>query len=113
MKWRVRNTSSRLRQRLTLQQEVQTPDTAGGYTRGWQDVADLWAEIIPITGREKLFADQLQSQISHKIVLRYRAGVSAGQRLMFETRAFNIRYVFNIGEDNEMLELLAEEGVAT
>jgi SPP1 family predicted phage head-tail adaptor len=112
MKWRGKNTSSRLRQRLTLQQEAQAPDTAGGYTRSWQNVADLWAEITPVTGREKLFADQMQSQISHKIALRYRAGVSAGQRLVFETRAFNIRYVFNVGENNEMLELLAEEGVA-
>lgn len=111
-----RTTSSRLRHRLTLQQEVQTPDNAGGYTRSWQDVAQLWAEIIPTStvsmSKEILFAGQLQAQVTHKILLRYRAGVSAGMRLLFDNRAFNIRYVLNSEEAGETLEILAEEGVA-
>jgi SPP1 family predicted phage head-tail adaptor len=109
---RRKNSCSRLRQRLTLQEEIEIPDGAGGFTRSWQDIADLWAEIIPFTGREKLFAGQLQSQISHRILLRYRSGITAGQRLVFENRAFNIRYLFNTAEADETLEILAEEGVA-
>jgi SPP1 family predicted phage head-tail adaptor len=108
-----KNTCSRLRQRVTLQEETQTSDGAGGYVRGWQDIADLWAEIISLNGKEKLFAGQLQSQVSHKILLRYRNDVRAGQRLLLENRAFNIRYLFNVDEQNETIELLAEEGVAT
>lgn len=107
---RRKTTASSLRQRLTLQTEVQTPDSAGGYVRTWEDIADLWAEIIPVSGRERLFGGQLQSEISHRIVLRYRDGITAGQRLVFENRAFNIRYVSNTMEANETLELLAEEG---
>jgi SPP1 family predicted phage head-tail adaptor len=110
---RRRNTSSRLRQRLTLQDEVRAEDGAGGYTRSWQSIADLWAEIVPISGRERLFADQLQSEVTHKILLRYRGGVVAGQRLIFENRAFNILSVFNTDEENDTLEILALEGVAT
>ena len=112
MMGRGKATSSRLRQRLTLQQEVQTPDSAGGYTRSWQDVASLWAEIVPVSGREAWFAGQLQSEVTHKILLRYRSGVSAGMRLLFESRVFAIRYVMNVREENELLELLAQEGVA-
>lgn len=114
---------SRLRHRLTLQQEIQMPDEAGGYTRGWQDVADLWAEIIPFSAgagnvagganRERLVAGQLQAEVTYRVVLRYRAGVDAGMRLKFDNRYFNIRSVVNPLERNEMLELMVQEGVGT
>jgi SPP1 family predicted phage head-tail adaptor len=118
-----KTTCSRLRHRLTLQQEVQIPDGAGGSSKSWQDVADLWAEIIPIvgadsqlnksSGKELLFAGQMQSEISHRILLRYRDGVTAAMRLVFETRVFNIRYVANVEERRDTMELLVQEGVAT
>ena len=117
-----KNTVSRLRHRLTLQQEVQTADGAGGYTRSWQDVAHLWGEIIPLTGsgssakgsgKETLFAGQIQAQISHRILLRYHHNITAAMRLVFENRAFNIRSIANIEEKKDTLELLVQEGVAT
>ena len=113
----TRSTSSRLRHRLTLQQESLTPDGAGGYARSWSDVADVWAEIIPLAGnaaygRETTVAGQLQSEISHRVLLRYRAGVTAGMRLLFDSRMFNIVSVANRDEQSEVLELLVLEGGA-
>jgi SPP1 family predicted phage head-tail adaptor len=106
-----KNTASRLRHRLTLQQEVQTADGAGGNTRTWQNIVDLWAEINPISGRERAFAGQVQAEISHKITIRYRSGVTAGMRLLYNTRIFNIRTILNSKENNETLELWADEGM--
>lgn len=112
-----KNTASSLRHRVTLQQEIQTADGAGGYVRSWQDVADLWAEINSITaksyGQERFFAGKIQAEITHKITIRYRAGVTADMRLLFGSSIFNIRSVLNKDENNETLELLVEEGVAT
>lgn len=117
-----RNMCSRLKHRLSLQQEVLTADDAGGFVRGWQEIAQLWADLQPITGggsklntssgKEVFMAGQVQAQISHRITLRWREGVSPSMRLVFEGRAFNIRYVADIGEANEVLELLVQEGVA-
>lgn len=112
MIWGKKNTTSRLRQRLTLQEEVHAADGAGGYVRSWQNVADLWAEIQTISGREHLRAGQLQSEVSHRVIMRYRSGVMAGMRLLYDSRAFNIRYVINVEERKEQLEMLVEEGVA-
>lgn len=115
-----RHTSSRLRHRLTLQQEVRTPDGAGGYDKSWSDVADLWAEIVPVTGTlskgaatQLLLGAQVQHEISHKILLRYRDGVTAAMRLVYESRIFHIRYVADAGENRETLQLLVMEGAAT
>lgn len=108
---------STLKHRLTLQQEVQTPDGQGGFTRSWQDVAQLWAEIMPQAGStgagaEQLAFGQLQPRMTHRILLRYRVGVTPAMRLVFDGRVFNIRSVANKGETNEVLEIMAEEGVA-
>jgi len=105
---RGRTTSSRLRQKLMLQKEVRTPDTSGGYTRSWEDVAEVWAEIEPISGRERLFAMQQISELTHRLLLRARADIDASQRLVSEDRTFYIRYVAPLNH-GELLELLAEE----
>lgn len=110
---RGRNTSSRLRQRLTLQQEVRTLDDGGGYVRSWQNIADLWAEIVPVTGRETLSYGQIIGEVTHRITLRYRDGITAANRLVFESRIFNIRSVFNVREENELVEIFAAEGAAS
>ncbi len=107
---RRKYTSSRLRHRLTLQQEDTTEDGAGGYARSWQDIADVWAEIIPLSGKELLFAGQLQAEVTHRILIRYRDAVHAGQRLVFDGRVFNIHAVMNIRENDDLLELTVAEG---
>ncbi len=103
-----KTTTSRLRQKLTLQQEVKTPDTHGGYVRTWDDVAEVWVEIEPISSRERLIGMQTESVITHRLRLRARAGVNASQRLSGDERMFYIRSATLI-EKNSILELLAEE----
>lgn len=100
---------SRLRHRLSLQQEVQTADGAGGYIRTWQTLADLWAEFQAVTGKEILIAGKLQSEVSHKITIRYRTGVTAGMRLVYDSRIFDIKAVVNKQENDEVLELWVSE----
>ena len=95
-----------------LQEEVQTADGAGGYIRSWKDVAELWAEIEPVSGRERVVAVQRESGVTHRVTLRYRSGVNAGQRLVSDTSRFDIRSVTAIQKDS-LLELFVEETLAT
>ena len=120
-----KNTCSRLRHRLTLQQEVNTADGAGGYAGTWTNIVDLWAEIIPLigsgssntrnSGKEILFSGQLQAEISYRILLRFQSSltITPAMRLVYESRIFNIRSVANSSENRETLELLVQEGVPT
>ena len=119
-----RGLASRLRHRVTLQQEVHTSDGAGGTTKTWSNISDLWAEIIPVAGaagsalnklggKEVVLGDQVQAEISHKITLRYRSGVTPDMRLVYESGIFNIRYVAITNEIHQQLELLVQEGVGT
>lgn len=106
------NILSRLRQRIEFQSSNDTPDGAGGITRGWQHHAYAWAEIRAIAGKEMLDNEQLQNPVTHRIIMRYRDDITTAMRLVYDSRVFNIRSVVNRGEKSAFLELLAEEGVA-
>jgi SPP1 family predicted phage head-tail adaptor len=104
-----------MRHRLALQRQVETPDGGGGYQLDWETLATVWGEVRPLDGRERLGAMRLKSELTHRVVIRWRAGLAldAEWRLLLDARAFNIRAVINQGERDRFLELLCEEGVAT
>jgi SPP1 family predicted phage head-tail adaptor len=117
----MRIRAGELRHVVVLQTEDKVEDGYGGWQpnpppagdgSGWKDVATVHASIQPLSGQEALVARQLQDTVTHKVVMRYRAGVTAKHRLRFGTRLFNIREVRNIDERNWKLELRCEEGVA-
>jgi SPP1 family predicted phage head-tail adaptor len=105
-----------LRHRIVIEAGQPASDGGGGGAGFWTNplpVARAWAHIEPLRGREALASMKLESRITHRITLRYRAGISAAMRVAFKGRYFNIRAVINPEERNEILELLCEEGVAT
>jgi len=110
----TKNPGSAMRHRVTLQQPVLTADTAGGYTRAWTNVATLWAQIEPMTQRaisnEKFVDERLAAITTHRITLRYYAGVTADMRLLYGSRIFNIVSVVNADERGVLLQILAKEG---
>lgn len=105
--------ASRLRNKVAIQQPVRISDGAGGYTQSWEDFAVVSAEIEPFSGRERFSSFQLKSEVSHKITIRYIAGINSDMRIMLGSREFNIRSSVNPLERNEQLVLLCDEGSGT
>lgn len=58
---------------------VQDPAT-GETPREWQEVATVWAEIAPISGREFIMSQAIQSQVTARLTIRYRDDVDASMR---------------------------------
>lgn len=76
--------AGRLRHRITIQEKVTVvinPDT-GEKETVWQDVAEVWAAIEPLSAREFIASQQVDSEISARIVLRYRAGLNSAMRFV-------------------------------
>lgn len=84
--------SYRLRERVTLQAPVQEQDELGEPVHRWLDVTPLWAEIIPISGREHIAAQGLQNPVSVKIVLRHQARLAASLRPALRIRHHDAVY---------------------
>lgn len=103
--------AGQLRRRITIEKKVTDQDAAGQEKEQWYPYAQRWAAIEPLTGREKLAAEQVDAELSHKITMRYLSGVVAKMRIKYGTRYFDIRSVMNIKEQGAQLELMATEKV--
>lgn len=107
--------AGRLRHLVDIERETRPTDTddSGGYRPGWETVVQTWASIEPLRGTESVLAQQLEEQRSHKITIRYYPGIDASMRIKWQGRIFNIRSVLAIREIQNVIELAADEGVAT
>lgn len=103
--------ASRLSKRVAIEQPLETADGAGGKTISWATFATVWAEILPRSGREEIFADQIRNRVSHKISIRYLVGLNEKMRVSYNARLFNITALVNVNEANEIIEIYADEGV--
>ena len=109
---RVPRSTSRLgalRHRISIEEPVRTPDEGGGAEITWNQVAAVWAEITPKSGREVFESDQLGGRITHEVRLRYRQGIIAKMRLTYQGRIFDIRHVASPSERREWLICACEE----
>ncbi len=112
----------RMRQKVQLQSKTTSNDGGGSAAiTTWTTFATVFASIEPQSGAERLFGDQLQEPITHKITVRYRRDLTFKNRIVYSftnqevtnTRYFNIRRVINVDNRDKFLELLCVEGVAT
>ncbi len=103
---------SELRSNITFETQARVSDGMGGFTTTWSALSDSsWAKITPLSGYERLKAEQQQSNITHKIIIRYRSDLAAEQRIKYGTREFAIKYFLNFDEGkNKFLEISAVEG---
>ena len=70
-----------LRHRVTIEKPIESRDATGAMRQLWQPVADVWASIEPVTGREFFSAAQVQSTISTKVRIRFRVGITEKMRV--------------------------------
>ena len=106
-------TAGRLTNRITLQRKVASgQDDYGAPQTTWADVATVWAAVEPLTGREFWAAQQVQSEASILIIIRYRSDVTPDMRAVMDSRTFSIMAPpIDWRERHEYLQLMCGEGV--
>ena len=82
--------AGRLNRRVTLQSPSQSVDEIGQPIPGWTDVATLWADIRMKSGLEAIKAGAPVSTVQASIRVRYRAGITAGMRVVHNLTAYEI-----------------------
>jgi SPP1 family predicted phage head-tail adaptor len=103
-----------LRDFVTIEQPVNTPDGAG-QIRGWQEFAKVWIKIQPYIGRrgdELVSMQQLTSNTTMHCLTRYIPGVTHFMRIKTgEGRIFNIQTVIDMDNRHRDLELWCVESL--
>lgn len=100
----------RMDRRVTLQDRSVSPSSFGEPVPAWVDVAELWAAIEPLGSSEIWRAQAAESDATHRVTIRYRAGVTSRMRLIYGSRTFEIDSVANEGEKDRVLTLVCREG---
>lgn len=98
-----------MRDRITIQTMTAVSDGQGGQTETWADGDTVSASVTPLKAYEKFQAMQMQTPITHKIVMRYRSDVSTASRFKYGTRIFWAKEVINQEERNRFLIIKAIE----
>ncbi len=98
-----------LRHRLELQSPTDSVDSYGQPTRTWSTYATVWGKVMPVSAGESQLANQQQSDITHRVLIRHRSDVTAEHRILFGSRELNIRGVRDTEERGISLEIDAEE----
>lgn len=100
-----------LNQRITIQQRADGVDQLGQAATTWADVATVWAAAAPLRGREFFAAGQMQTEVSLRFKIRWRAGIESAMRVLWRGQAHDIVSVIDVGGARVELELMCLAGV--
>ena len=101
---------------VSIQRRSIAQDTFGGQLETWTEIKKVYASIEALSGNERLAAQSLSTDISHRITVRYDAifadpKVAATYRVVYLGRIFDVQACLNVDEGNWIVELMAAEGM--
>lgn len=76
-------TAADLQDRIVLQRPVVTLNGLGEEVTTWAVAATTWAQVRALTTRQWFAALQVQTEITHQVLIRWRAGVQPGWRIVW------------------------------
>lgn len=92
--------------RITLQTNTPTQNASGESVGSWADVATVWAQVIGLSATEQHEDDQEHATAQSEFRIRWRAGIDAGSRVLFDGTVYDITGVGEVGR-RELLSLSA------
>jgi SPP1 family predicted phage head-tail adaptor len=101
--------ASKLTERVTIQQRLMSDDGFGGKTISWSDVITVFAQVEPIYSvafSERVVGEQISAIGGYRVMLRYRADISASMRLVWKGR---LLLIHSLHESDQVLSLLTYE----
>ena len=99
----------KLRHYVQIQSSANAQDDCGQQSKVWTTEESIFASIQPLRGQELLEFQQINAELTHRIIIRYTSNATPAKRIKFGTRIFDINVVRNINERNIMQELLCKE----
>lgn len=108
--------AGRLRHQITIQKQSTARDSYGEIGGSWTSGLNTWAEIKPLKGAEYFEAQQIQSGVTHQIIMRYQTmaastAISTKHRIKFGSKYYGINSIINVYERNMYFMIMAEEKV--
>lgn len=98
-----------LQTRLTIEIPNEAADGLGGVTRRWTSGDAVWCDITTLSTQQRLEAEQLGQTLTHRVTLRWRAGLTTQMRFRRVGQVLAIRGVSDPDNKRRELVCLCEE----
>lgn len=98
-----------LRWRVALERPADLDDGAGGVTRGYAPLAEVFAAVEPLSADEESAGRALGLKRLWRVTIRTRGDVTGGCRAVWRGRTLNVLSVRALDADGRFEELLCEE----
>lgn len=79
-----------LRDRVTIQEASESRNALGESVQAWSTFTERWAQVEGISAREFLLSGQQQSEVSHRVRLRWVDGLTSQMRFLWRGRVLEI-----------------------
>ena len=84
-----------LDQRVTLERFTSEQMDDGQMVDTWAPLATVWAAVEPQAGREFVAAGAMQAELTTKVRIRYRPGITSADRVTHDGKTYNIASVID------------------
>jgi SPP1 family predicted phage head-tail adaptor len=98
-----------LNARLTLEAAIETPDGAGGVSRGYAAGVTIWAGVTPLAACEAVQAAAAGVAVTHRIIIRAGIAITTRDRLRYGACIFRIVTVREQDSSGRFVVIEAEE----
>ncbi len=106
-------TTGSMRERVEIQRATTLSDGAGGNSRFWVKLITVWAEVLPLQGKEAVLNESLQGVQAYRVMIRHRPTVIVQDRLLWRGALLNIISTGDPDGRRTWTEILATAGVVT
>lgn len=105
--------AGRLRHRITIQEKTNTQDpTTGVVSASWSNAyTSVPAEVVPLSGREFLAAQQRQAEVTARITIRNGLTIDQNMRILHEGKTYDIAAILPDPTFSRHVTIMAAEGV--
>lgn len=103
----MRSPAGRFRHLARIERKgTPTRDAMGGEVLAWELVADVRCAIEPLRGREYIAARAERADLTTRIVLPYRPGLTVDMRVVHRGTAYDVRDLIDVRGERRELELM-------
>lgn len=98
-----------MRERVDIQTRTPTVGAIGNVAFAWATTATVWAQVRPMSARERFVAERLAARGVYEITIRWRTGITPAMRMLWRGRTFNVKQILNPDERRRFLTIIVED----
>lgn len=91
--------------------DIYRDPVTGEMTKEWQCWAEVWAAVEPLRGREFFASAATQYEVSTRIRIRYRPGLTPDMRVLHNDDLYTIEAIIEPEMRHEELQIMCKRSV--